>query len=334
MYSHLRIKTLTHQHLRDPRKRVAVKREDTAGAKVAKQDLATKQTPPTTQTRYQQADIKIKPEKISNATATNKISSKPSLYGVADTDKDDKKSIIPANRIKQEKRKSGQISATSSAPAVPTPDAAFKKRRSDPIAVDSINAGTPANKIPANRIPANRISANEIPAKTGQILPLSTAENQLASSKRQRRIGVLEQFSHKQSHDETVHENPKYEAKLNAARRGKARVELPSNDEDAGDVHEDPEAYRQSLILRLKGLQAREKVYLEEFGTDLPDLTEIPERLPRVYGEAIRKAKESQTLAMQHVDFSHPTMQEAAYNISVCAELSRYNVSFVTPQHP
>jgi hypothetical protein len=70
-------------------------------------------------------------------------------------------------------------------------------------------------------------------------------------------------------------------------------VELPSNDEDAGDVHEDPEAYRQSLILRLKGLQAREKVYLEEFGTDLPDLTEIPERLPRVYGEAIRKAKES-----------------------------------------
>jgi hypothetical protein len=315
MYSHLRIQTLTHQYLRGPRKRVAVKREDTAGAKVAKEDLATNKTSPTTRTSTQEVDTKIKPKRISNTTATNKISSSSSLYGLADTIQDDKKSIIPANRIKQEKRKSGQISAASEVSTESASKTLVKKRRSDQIAVGPTNVKSPAN---------------EIPMKKAQILPPSTMNKQTGKAKRQRIIGMPEQISHKQSHDETVHEYTNYEASLNAARRGKARVALPSKDADSGDVHENSEAYRQSLILRLKGLQAREKVDLEEFGTDLPDLTKIPERLPRVYGEDIREAK-SQTLAQQYVDFTHPTMQEVAYNISVCAELSRYSVSFDPP---
>jgi hypothetical protein len=240
--------SLTHQHLRGPRKRVAVKREDTAETKVTSQDLAIKKTPPTTQTRSQQADVKIKPEQISDA----------------DTIQDDKKSIIPANRIKQEKRKSGQISAACEVSTESASKILVRKRRSDQMAVGPTNVKSPAN---------------EIPIKKEQILPPSTIDNQTGKTKRQRIIEMPEQISHEQSHDKTVHEDTRYEANLNAARRGKARVELPLNNEDSGDEYEDSEVYRQSLILKLEGLQAR---------------------------EAIQEVKELQTL----VDFTHPTMQE------------------------
>jgi hypothetical protein len=175
--------------------------------------------------------------------------------------------------------------------------------------------------------------ANEIPIKKEQILPPSTAGNQTGKTKRQRIIEMPEQISHKQSHDETVHEDPDYEANLEAARRGKASVEQPSSDEDSCDAYENSEAYRQSLIRRYDDLVAQEQVYLEEADGDVPDFSFVPERLPSIWGEAADKLLDSQNKVNGWVGFTHPTMQEFAYNLSGCAELSRYDVSYVSPQH-
>lgn len=178
-----------------------------------------------------------------------------------------------------------------------------KKRKSDQIAVATTEPLS--KKIPTKQTPAQKDITRKTSTKKRQILPLLTASS-------------------------TISSHPAHKTGFAAARRGKAREDLPVYTEHSIDGPDGQEAYRLSLVERYKKLDLEEKTYLRAHAAEVKkneDFAETHGFLEDDWVKAMKDLTAARADLMEILEFRHPVMREVVYNVASCAQLSKYKVS-------